>query len=230
MADKHHHHDDAHAPIEEPQGPPGEDELLEVALRELLVERGVLSAGAVDQQIDVIESRNPALGAQVVARAWTDPAFHQALLSNPLDTLEKAFQLPMSGPVPVDLKVLENTPAVHNVVVCTLCSCYPRMLLGPPPAWYRASAYRSRVVREPRAVLREFGLELPDSVEVRVSDSTADMRYLVLPRRPEGTDGWSLEALSGLVTRDCMIGTAVPRDPSIEAHGLTTCEDAGDEP
>ncbi|MCP1676993.1 nitrile hydratase [Natronocella acetinitrilica] len=213
MAEHHHHdHAHAHAPIEDPRGPDTEDEFLEIALRELLVERGVLSAGAVHQQIDAMESRNPVLGAMAVARAWADPAFHEALLSNPLETLEQAFDLPMSGPV--ELKVLVNTPEVHNVVVCTLCSCYPRMLLGPPPAWYRASAYRSRIVREPRAVLSEFGLELPEDVEVRVSDSTADMRYLVLPLRPAGTDGWSMEALSSLVTRDCMIGTGVPRAAS----------------
>ncbi|MCC5859780.1 MAG: nitrile hydratase subunit alpha [Ectothiorhodospiraceae bacterium] len=213
MGEQHHHHDHhhVHAPIEDPQGPIAEDELLEIALRELLIERGVLSAGAVHQQIDAMESRNPALGARVVARAWTDPMFKRALLGAPLEAIEQAFELPMGGPV--ELKVLENTPEVHNVVVCTLCSCYPRMLLGPPPAWYKATAYRSRVVREPRAVLREFGLELPDHVEVRVSDSTADMRYLVLPQRPAGTEGWSAEALAGLVTRDCMIGTAVPRNP-----------------
>lgn len=206
------HHDHNHAPIEEPQEPINEDEILEIALRELLVERGVLSAGAVHQQIDTMESRNPGLGARVVARAWTDSDFYHALLANPLLTIEQTFALPMTGPV--DLKILVNTPEVHNVVVCTLCSCYPRMLLGPPPAWYKNPNYRSRVVLEPRAVLREFGLTLDKSLEVRVSDSTADMRYLVLPYRPNGTEGWSEKKLASLITRDCMIGTAVPLAPN----------------
>lgn len=206
MGEEHTGHD--HSPIEESQGPMTDDEILEVAIRELLIEKGVFSASAVHQQIDAIESRNPGLGARVIARAWTHPEFYQALLDDPLITIEKNFNLPMSGPV--ELKVLENTENLHNVVVCTLCSCYPRMLLGPPPAWYKAPAYRSRVVREPRVVLSEFGLKIPDSVEVRVSDSTADIRYLVLPCRPPGTEGWSEEKLAALITRDCMVGTAVP--------------------
>lgn len=212
MPHDHHDHDhddehDGHAPIED-EGH-GEDELLEMAIRELLIEKGVLTAEQVSRQIDAIESRNPALGAKVVARAWVDGDFRARLLAEPREAIEAEFGLDLSGPA--ELRVLANEPGVHNVVVCTLCSCYPRMLLGPPPAWYKATAYRARVVRDPRAVLAEFGLTLPGEMEVRVSDSTADLRYLVLPERPEGTGGMDEAALADLVTRDCMIGTARPR-------------------
>lgn len=207
MSTREHNHE--HEPIEEPYRPTDEDETLEIALRELLIEKNVLSAEDIHRQIDLMDSRNPALGAQVVAKAWKDEVFKQQLVAEPLAAIEQAFKLPMSGPA--ELRILENTPSVHNVVVCTLCSCYPRMLLGVPPAWYKATAYRSRVVREPRAVLEEFGLRLPDSVEVRVSDSTADLRYLVLPMRPSGTEHWDEATLARIVTRDCMIGTALPQ-------------------
>lgn len=206
--DHDHHHDHDHGPIEDPAIPAGEFEILEIALRELLVEKGILSAEEVFRQIDTMDSRNPALGARVIAKAWVDPAFRDHLLKHPLKALEDYLGVPMGQLV--ELAVLENTPDIHNVVACTLCSCYPRMLLGIPPAWYKSVAYRSRVVREPRVVLEEFGLRLPGTVQVRVSDSTADMRYLVLPMRPEGTEGWSEAELSNLVTRDCMIGTAIP--------------------
>ena len=148
------------------------------------------------------------MGAQVVARAWVDPQFKARLLEDPITVINEAFELEITTPLKV--VVLENTPTVHNVVVCTLCSCYPRMLLGIPPAWYKALDYRSRVVVEPRKVLSEFGTELPADVEVRVSDSTADLRYLVLPMRPAGTAGFSEAQLAALVTRDAMIGTALP--------------------
>jgi len=199
-------HDD-HAPIEDVRY--GDDELLEIAIRALLIEKNVLTAEQVNRQIDNMDSRNPALGARVIARAWYDKRFRERLIDEPLVAIELEFDMPMTGPL--ELVVLENKPQIHNVVVCTLCSCYPRMLLGIPPAWYKATEYRSRVVREPRAVLSEFGLELPDNVEVRVSDSTADLRYLVLPLRPAGTEGWSEDQLAAIVTRDCMIGTAIPR-------------------
>lgn len=199
-------HDD-HAPIEDVRY--GDDELLEIAIRALLIEKNVLTAEQVNRQIDNMDSRNPALGARVIARAWYDKRFRERLIDEPLVAIELEFDMPMNGPL--ELVVLENKPQIHNVVVCTLCSCYPRMLLGIPPAWYKATEYRSRVVREPRAVLSEFGLELPDNVEVRVSDSTADLRYLVLPLRPAGTEGWSEDQLAAIVTRDCMIGTAIPR-------------------
>ena len=207
MAPHDHHDHDDHAPIEDAGY--GEDELLEAAIRELLIEKGVLTAEDVARQIDNMDSRNPALGARVIARAWTDPAFRDRLKAAPLQAIEDAFDMPMGGPL--ELVVLENTPEVHNVVVCTLCSCYPRMLLGIPPAWYKSAAYRSRVVRDPRGVLAEFGLTPAPDVAVRVSDSTADLRYLGLPMRPEGTETLSEEALAALVTRDCMVGTAVPK-------------------
>lgn len=207
--DHDHDHDHDHAPIESPQEPVGEARYLEQALRELFDEKGVLTAAQIAQQIDIQDSRTPALGAKVVAKAWTDPEFKKALIAKPLETINKTFDLMIS--TPLELVVLENTPNLHNVVVCTLCSCYPRMLLGIPPAWYKSTDYRSRVVVEPRAVLAEFGTSLPDSTEIRVSDSTADVRYLVLPLRPAGTEGYTEAQLEALVTRDTMIGTAIPR-------------------
>ena len=205
----HDHHDHPHP---HPTRPDADDALtyyqvMEIAVRELLVEKGVLSADDVRRQVENMDSRTPARGAAVVARAWSDAAFKARLLGEGNAALE-AIGLERG---PYKLVVVENTPAVHNVVVCTLCSCYPRWLLGLPPDWYKSRSYRSRTVREPRAVLREFGVELPDDVTVRVHDSTADMRYLVLPARPSGTDGWSEERLASIVTRDCMIGVALPK-------------------
>jgi len=207
--DHHDHEHDNHALIVDAGA--GDDEFLEIAIRELLIEKGVLTALEVNSQIDAMDSRNPALGARVIARAWSDPDFRAGLIKTPLETIEAAFGLNMS--TQLELVILENTPQVHNVVVCTLCSCYPRMLLGIPPAWYKATAYRSRVVVEPRAVLAEFGLTLPPEIEVRVSDSTADLRYLVLPMRPAATEGWPEDRLAALVSRDSMIGMAVPLAP-----------------
>ena len=209
--DHHHHdHDHDHDPAADDAEELAEDIRLEAALRGLLIEKGVLSAAMIHRQIDNMDSRNPALGAEIVARAWTDEAFRTALLEAPLQAIETAVGMPMAMTGMPDLRVIENRPGLHNVVVCTLCSCYPRMLLGIPPAWYKAPSYRARVVREPRAVLREFGLDLPPSTRVVVHDSTADLRYLVLPARPPGTDGWNAARLAAIVTRDCMIGTAVP--------------------
>ena len=182
-------------------------QLMEIAVREILIEKGLLSAEAVRSEIEKMDARSPARGAQVVARAWIDPAFKARLLELGNDALE-GLGLERGS---YKLVVVENTSAVHNLVVCTLCSCYPRWLLGLPPDWYKSRNYRSRAVREPRAVLREFGLNLRDDITVRVHDSTADMRYLVLPARPEGTEGWSEEQLATIVTRDCMIGVAVPK-------------------
>ena len=179
---------------------------MEIAVRELLIEKGVLSAEAVRREIEKMDARSPAQGARVIARAWSDPAFRARLLELGNDAL---VDLSLERG-PYKLVVVENTAGVHNVVVCTLCSCYPRWLLGLPPDWYKSRSYRSRAVREPRAVLREFGLDLREEVTVRVHDSTADMRYLVLPMRPAGTEGWSEEQLASIVTRDCMIGVAVP--------------------
>jgi nitrile hydratase subunit alpha len=185
---------------------------LEIAVRELLIEKGLFSADDVRKVVEDIESRSPEGGARVVARAWTDPKFKEALLADATAACTSmGFEMALYD---VKLNVVENTPAVHNVVVCTLCSCYPRMLLGLPPAWYKSRAYRSRAVREPRAVLREFGLELGGDVAVRVHDSTADLRYLVLPMRPAGTEGYTESQLVALVSRDSMIGTAVIKAPA----------------
>jgi len=176
------------------------------AVGELLIEKGVFTAEDLRRTVEAIDSRSPATGARIVARAWLDPGFKEHLLA---DVNAAAGELGIdAGPIPI--RAVENTPAVHNVIVCTLCSCYPRLLLGLPPDWYKARAYRSRMVREPRRVLAEFGTVIPDEVEVRVHDSTADLRYMVLPRRPPGTEGLSEERLAALITRDCMIGTAVP--------------------
>jgi nitrile hydratase len=180
------------------------------ALEELLVEKGVVSREDVRQGIDWLVSRSPADGARLVAHAWVDPEFKARLL---LDARAAALELGLDpGPSPV-VQAVENTESVHNVVVCTLCSCYPRALLGPPPDWYKSLPYRSRTVSDPRSVLGEFGVDLDDEVEVRVHDSTADIRYLVIPRRPEGTESMSEEELAGLVTRDSMIGVAQPQAP-----------------
>ncbi|MGH9578173.1 MAG: nitrile hydratase subunit alpha [Terriglobales bacterium] len=182
-------------------------QLMEVSLRELLVEKGIVTDEQVRAAVEDMRSRGAERGAAVVARAWTNPAFKAQLLA---DGTEACRELGLDVPA-LRLIAVENTPQVHNLIVCTLCSCYPRMLLGLPPEWYKSRPYRSRAVREPRAVLAEFGLAIPDRVQVRVHDSTADMRYMVLPMRPEGTDGWSEERLAQIVTRDCMIGVAVPR-------------------
>ncbi len=214
----HDHHDhfdhEGMSPSGHPYRPDNDQPLtywqrMEIAVRELLVEKGVTTAAEINRQIALMDARTPALGAAVVARAWDDADFKARLLADGSAAMEEMG----IDPDGMKLVVVENTAGVHNVVVCTLCSCYPRNLLGLPPDWYKTRAYRSRTVREPRAVLREFGLEVPEDVRVQVHDSTADMRYLVLPRRPEGTGGWDAEALAGIVTRDCMIGVAVPLPP-----------------
>lgn len=177
--------------------------IMETAVRELLIERKLIRADEIRRQIEVIDSRTPALGAKVVARAWVDPSFKTRLLENGRTACE---ELGISFYDDTALIVLENTPCVHNLIVCTLCSCYPRPVLGLPPDWYKLKPYRARAVSEPRAVLAEFGTEIPDDVEVRVSDSTAIVRYLVLPMRPDGTDDYDEQQLADLVTRDAMIG------------------------
>ena len=181
-------------------------QLMETSLRELLVEKGVLTDEQVNAEVTAMRARQPERGARVVARAWTDAAYKKRLLANGTAACEElGLEIPA-----LHLVVVENTPQVHNAIVCTLCSCYPRVLLGIPPDWYKSRNYRSRMVREPRAVLAEFGLRIPDSTRIRVHDSTADMRYMVLPMRPKGTEGWDEERLAGIVTRDSMIGVAVP--------------------
>ncbi len=174
------------------------------ALEALLVEKGLVSSEAIDKVVkDYEEDIGPLRGAQVVAKAWTDPDFKQRLLEDGRSAIAEMGFIERQG---AELVVVENTSEVHNVVVCTLCSCYPWAVLGLPPTWYKSYSYRSRAVREPRAVLREFGLELPEAVEVRVWDSNSDIRYMVLPERPEGTDGLDESALVDLITRDSMIG------------------------
>jgi nitrile hydratase len=181
-------------------------QLMEISLRELLVEKGIVTDQAVNAEVAAMRERTPERGARVVAKAWVDPAYRERLLKNGTAACEElGLEIPA-----LKLVAVENTPQVHNVIVCTLCSCYPRVLLGIPPDWYKSRNYRSRMVREPRVVLEEFGVRLPDSVTVRVHDSTADMRYLVLPMRPQGTEGWDETKLATLVTRDSMIGVAVP--------------------
>ncbi len=209
MNDHNHDHDHPHEPITNGDEPPAAARAR--ALEELLVEKGVLRREDVRAGIDWLVSRSPADGARLVARAWVDPEFKRRLLA---DAREAALELGLDpGPSPVVVAV-ENTEAVHHVVVCTLCSCYPRALLGPPPDWYKSLAYRSRTVFDPRGVLAEFGLELDDEIEVRVLDSTADIRYLVVPRRPDGTEELGEDELAALVTRDSMIGVAQPAAPA----------------
>jgi nitrile hydratase len=181
------------------------------ALEALLVERGVITSDAVDAVVDVFEHEvGPHNGARVVARAWVDPAYQARLLA---DGTAAIAELGIGGEEGENMRVVENTPGVHNVVVCTLCSCYPWPVLGIPPVWYKSAPYRSRMVREPRALLAEMGLDLPASTDIRVWDSSAHVRYLVLPQRPAGTEGMSEDELAALVTRDCMIGVAVPEVP-----------------
>ena len=182
-------------------------QLMEISLRELLVEKGIVTEEQVAHEVEAMRKRGYERGARVVARAWVDPEYKKRLLSNGTKACEElGLEIPA-----LKLIAVENTPEVHNAIVCTLCSCYPRMLLGIPPEWYKSRNYRSRMVREPRAVLAEFGLEIPEQVTIRVHDSTADMRYMVLPMRPEGTDGWDEERLASIVNRDSMIGVAVPK-------------------
>lgn len=206
MSDGHGHtHDHGHDVRPDNERPWSEDQYLETALRELLIEKGVLTPAEIHRQVEAMDARTPARGGRIVARAWTDPAFKARLLADDASDVVREMGIEIE---PVRLLVVENTDTVHNVVVCTLCSCYPRNLLGIPPDWYKARAYRSRVVFEPRAVLREFGTEIADDRVVRVHDSTADMRYMVLPRRPAGTEGLSEDDLAALVNRDAMIGVA----------------------
>jgi nitrile hydratase len=211
MAHDPHDHDghehapghDAHAPIAARE-PRGHYQILAEAVRELLIEKGYFSADQHRSWIEKIDERSPALGAKIVVKAWTDPAFKRRLLD---DGKAACAELGIDINV-ANLVVVENTPEAHNVIVCTLCSCYPVFVLGRPPDWYKSAAYRSRVVRWPREVLREFGTEVAPGRQLRVHDSTADMRYLVLPMRPPRTEGWSAAALEAIVTRDTMIGTA----------------------
>ena len=211
MSDAHHEHGHEHG--HHHREPESVLSLRVRALESLLVEKKLVASEAVDRIVSAYEEDiGPHNGAKVVARAWLDPAYKQRLLADATAAIE---ELGFGG---VDLKVVENRPGVHNMVVCTLCSCYPHALIGLPPVWYKSFEYRSRAVREPRVVLREFGVDLPESVEIRIWDSSAELRYLVLPERPAGTDGLSEAQLAELVTRDAMIGVAVVRPPAPAAR------------
>ena len=200
MSSKHKH---AH--------PPSEVEIKVKALESLLIEKGLVDAMALDELIDIYEHRvGPQNGAKVVARAWTDPAYLERLLNDATDAIR---EFGFEGRQGEDMVAVQNTESVHNMVVCTLCSCYPWPVLGLPPVWYKSPPYRARAVSEPRGVLKEFGVELDDEIEIRVWDSTAEVRYLVIPRRPEGTEKLSEEELADLVTRDSMIGTGLALSP-----------------
>jgi nitrile hydratase len=199
MSDAHDHH--------HPR-PQSAVELRAMALEALLAERGLVATDAIDAVVELYETDvGPQNGAKVVARAWVDDAYRERLLSTPNEAIA---ELGFGGAEADNMAVVANTATVHNMIVCTLCSCYPWPVLGLPPTWYKSSPYRARAVSEPRAVLREFGLELSEQVELRVWDSSAEVRYLVLPMRPAETEGWSEQELAEIVTRDCMIGTAVP--------------------
>lgn len=209
---RHHHHDHAHAPhpVREDDDvalTPSEAKFL--ALKGMLIEKGVLTADDIRRRHEINDRGSPHQGARMVAKAWIDPAFKAHMLK---DAKAAAIELGIEV-TEAELMALENTPERHNLVVCTLCSCYPRSLLGEPPAWYVSKAYRSRAVREPRKVLREFGLTFPDAVDVRVHDSNADLRYIVLPMRPAGTERMSEAELAELVSRDCLVGAALPGAP-----------------
>ncbi len=186
--------------------PASDFELTAQAVRELLIEKGVITAAEIRAVVEGLDSIEPSLGGRIVARAWTDPEFRRRLLDNGTEAV-RAFGVDMGE---ADLAVVENTPDRHNLIVCTLCSCYPRQVLGLPPDWYKSCSYRSRAVIEPRAVLAEFGTEIPDDVAVNVQDSTAELRYMVLPMRPAGTTGWSEEQFAAIVTRDSLVGVITP--------------------
>jgi nitrile hydratase len=207
----HRHHGHAHTE------PPSEVALRVKALESLLVEKGLVDPAALDALIETFEHKvGPQHGARVVARAWSDPAFKAWLLQ---DATAAIASVGFTGRQGEHMRVVENTPAVHNLVVCTLCSCYPWPVLGLPPVWYKSPPYRSRAVADPRGVLAEFGTVLPDEVEIRVWDSTSEVRFMVLPERPAGTDGWSEDELATLVPRNAMIGVERARAPDAGARG-----------
>ncbi|PPR64548.1 MAG: Cobalt-containing nitrile hydratase subunit alpha [Alphaproteobacteria bacterium MarineAlpha4_Bin2] len=206
---EHHGH-------EHPKQPDLEDQpityykIMTEALAELLIEKGVITADEMRKQMEQQDSRSPIFGAKLIARAWTDKDFKKRLIAN-VNAAAAEMDID-AGDIPI--RGLENTDEIHNVVVCTLCSCYPRSLIGLPPDWYKSRAYRSRTVREPRTVLAEFGTKLPNNTDVRVHDSTADLRFLVIPKRPEGTNGMNEAELAELITRDSMIGVSIAKAPT----------------
>lgn len=208
--DHDHDHDHDHPGTTPDTNETGHYELMAQAIKELLIEKGVVSADEVRRNLEFMDSRGEEIGAKIIAKAWADPDFKKLLLEDGTAAVEQMGETMGDA----ELIVVENTPDTHNMIVCTLCSCYPRTILGLPPDWYKSKSYRSRAVIEPREVLKEFGTTVPDATSVRVHDSNADMRYLVLPMRPEGTDGMSEDELANLVTRDSMVGVSHPREPA----------------
>jgi nitrile hydratase len=205
MSDDDHHHEHPHSHL------PSDPALRVKALETILTGKGLIDPAALDEIIDLYQNKiGPKNGAEVVARAWSDPGFHKALME---DATAVVADLGYYGRQGEHITAVQNTDDTHNIVVCTLCSCYPWPLLGIPPGWYKSDAYRARAVREPRKVLAEFGVTLPTNTAVRIWDSTAEMRYLVIPQRPEGTEGMDLEQLMALITRDSMIGTGLAKEP-----------------
>ena len=202
-----HDHDHAHPGTTPDVNETGYYELMAEAMKELLIEKGVVKAEDVRRNLEFLDSRDPAEGGTIIARAWTDDAFKARLLEDGTKAVEE-MGFPMGD---AELIVVENTDDVHNMIVCTLCSCYPRTILGLPPDWYKSKSYRARAVVEPRSVLKEFGTDVSADKTVRVHDSNADMRYLVLPQQPAGTEGWSAEQLAGVITRDAMVGVTLPQ-------------------
>jgi nitrile hydratase alpha subunit len=205
MSHDEHPHPHAHGRDHE-EGPPSEHEILSRAIQEILEAKGVITAEQIRRRMEQFEEDFPYRGARVIAHAWVDPAFKQRLLADGKRAVAE-FGIDLEAD---RLIAVENTPEVHNVVVCTLCSCYPRALLGMPPSWYKSENYRKRVVRDPRGVLKEFGTTLPDDVTVKVHDSNADMRYVVIPMRPKHTRGWDEERLAALLSRDALVGVSMP--------------------
>ncbi|MFC3559084.1 nitrile hydratase subunit alpha [Pedobacter jamesrossensis] len=203
--DNHHNHPHDHSPIQEDEQP-GYYEILEITIRELLIEKGIIGSEDVRKQIEVLDSRSPVLGSKLVVKAWKDPEFKKRLLANGNTAAE---EMGITIYDDTAFTVLEDTPSVHHMIVCTLCSCYPRAVLGLPPDWYKSKQYRSRAIKEPRAVLAEFGTIIPDDIQVIINDSTANQRYMVLPLRPAGTENFSDEQLEAIVTRDTMIGVSI---------------------
>ena len=190
------------------------------ALETILTEKGYVDAATLDQIVENVETKiGPHIGARIVARAWADPEFKRRLLADATETVNSAAGF---EPVSSHLIAVENTPQTHNIVVCTLCSCYPWAVLGLPPVWYKSAPYRSRTVIDPKGVLADFGVTLPGGTDIRIWDSTAETRFLVVPMRPDGTDGWSEEQLAALVTRDCMVGTGLPKSPEEDKPGAAS--------
>jgi len=217
-----HHDDDPHSLL------PPEPQLQVKALETLLSEKGLIDRAALDAIIDVYQNQiGPQIGAEIVARAWLEPAFKERLLE---DAEAVLAEMELAGRQGEHVVVVENTDKTHNMVVCTLCSCYPWPLLGIPPSWYKSDAYRSRAVRAPRAVLAEFGLHLPETTKIRVWDSTAEIRYLILPQRPAETAGLDLQALKNWVTRDSMIGTGLPQSPDAQKRAQTDAQTGAQTP